>query len=103
MRDSLIIALSCNDFPSQHWGEGHIIQSPVRRYSNAGFFPNDAYNRQVVAVSFAAQGIRNHIRFTEVIVNLYIIVLDQLQPSSLTHVQISLSEKYFKLLWSVKI
>jgi hypothetical protein len=38
-----------------------------------------------------------------VIVNIKIIVLDQLQPSSLPHVQIGLSGKYFKLLWSVKI
>jgi hypothetical protein len=61
MRDSLIIALSCNDFPSQHRSESHIIQSPIRRYSNVRFFPNDADSRQVVAVSFAAQGICNHI------------------------------------------
>jgi hypothetical protein len=48
--------------------------------------------RQVVAVRFAAKGIHNHIRLTGVIMNLKIIVLDQLQPSYLTHVQISLSE-----------
>jgi hypothetical protein len=47
----------------------------------------------VVPVSFATQGIRNHILLTGVIVNLNIIVLDQLQPSSLPHVQISLSEE----------
>jgi hypothetical protein len=29
MHDSLIIALSYNDFPSQHWGESHIVQSHV--------------------------------------------------------------------------
>jgi hypothetical protein len=45
MRDSLIIALSHNDFPSQYLGESHIIQSRVRRYSNTGFFPSDADNR----------------------------------------------------------
>jgi hypothetical protein len=44
-------------------------------------------------VNFLAQGISNHIRFTGVIMNLKIIVLDQLQPSSLPHVQIRLSEK----------
>jgi hypothetical protein len=38
MCDSIITALSCNDFPSQQWGEGHIILSHVWRYSNAGFF-----------------------------------------------------------------
>jgi hypothetical protein len=89
--------------PSQDWGEGHISLSHVRSYSNAKFFPGDADSRLVVAVSFVAQGIRNDIRFAGVIVNIKIIVLDQLQPSSLPHVQIGLSGKYFKLLWSVKI
>jgi hypothetical protein len=62
------------------------------RYSNDGFFPNEADSRQVVAVSLPAQGIRNHIRLPHMIVNLHIIVLDQLQPCSLAHVLISLSE-----------
>jgi hypothetical protein len=44
-------------------------------------------------VSFATQGICNHICLTGVIVNLKIIVLDQLQPSSLPHIQIWLREK----------
>jgi hypothetical protein len=39
VRDSLITTLSCNDFPSQYRGEGHIIQSPARRYVNARLFP----------------------------------------------------------------
>jgi hypothetical protein len=55
--NSHIDALSCNDFPSQHRGEGHIILSHDMSYSNARFFPRDADNRPVVAVSFAAQGI----------------------------------------------
>jgi hypothetical protein len=58
---------------------------------------------QVVAASFAAQGICNHIHLIGMIVNLKIIVLDQLQSSPLPHVQIILSEKYLKLLWSVNI
>jgi hypothetical protein len=45
-----------------------------------------------------AQGICNHIRLTGMIVNLKIKVLDQLQPSSLSHVQISLSEKVLQAL-----
>jgi hypothetical protein len=96
--DSLVTALSCNDFPSQHWGEGHIILSHVQRHSNAGFFPSDADSRQVVAVSFTAQGIHNHIRLTKVIMNLKIVVFNQLQPHSLTHVQISLSENILQAL-----
>jgi hypothetical protein len=52
----------------------------------------------VVAVSFVTQGICNHIRLTGLIVNLKIIILDQLQPSSLPHVQISLSEKVLQAL-----
>jgi hypothetical protein len=91
--DSRIDALSCNDFPSQHWGGSHIILSHDRGYSNARFFPRDTDNRKVVAVSFAAQGIYNHIRLTGMIVNLKIIVLDQLHPPPLPHVQIRLSEK----------
>jgi hypothetical protein len=74
--DSRIDALSCNDFPSQHWGEGHIILSNDGGYSNSSFFTRDTDNRQVVAVSFAAQGIYNHIHLTAMIVNLKIIVLD---------------------------
>jgi hypothetical protein len=39
--DSRIDALSYNDFPSQHRGEGHIILSHDRGYLNARFFPRD--------------------------------------------------------------
>jgi hypothetical protein len=74
--DSLITALSCNYFPSQYQGEGHIIQSPARRYANAGLFPRDANSGQVVTVSFAAQGNRNHIQLTRMIMDFQIIVLD---------------------------
>jgi hypothetical protein len=48
--------------------------------------------------SFAAQGIRNHIRFARVIMNLNIIVLDQLQPSSLPHAPIGPSGKVLQAL-----
>jgi hypothetical protein len=68
--DSIITALSCNDFPSQHWGEGHIILNHVRRYSNVGFFPSEADSRLVVAVRLAAQDIYNHIHLSRVIMNL---------------------------------
>jgi hypothetical protein len=84
--------------PSQHRGEGHISLSYVRSYSNAIFFPRDVDSRLVVAVSFAAEGICNHIHFVGVIVNLKIIVLDQLQPSSLPHVQIRPSGKVLQAL-----
>jgi hypothetical protein len=40
----------------------------------------------------AAQGIRNDIRFSWMIMNQQIIILDQLQPSSLAHVQFWLGE-----------
>jgi hypothetical protein len=40
----------------------------------------------------ATQGIRNDIHLSRMIMNLQIIVLDKLQPSSLVHVQIWLSE-----------
>jgi hypothetical protein len=96
--DSCIDALSCNDFPSQYWGEGHIILSHDRGYSNTRFFLRDTDNRQVVAVSFVAQGICIHIRLTGMIVNLKIIILDQLQPSPLLHVQIGLSKKVLQAL-----
>jgi hypothetical protein len=91
--NSRINALGYNDFPSQHRSEGHIILSHDRGYSNARFFPGDTDSRQVVAMSIATQGIHNHIRLIGMIVNLKIIVLGQLQPSSLPHVQISLSEE----------
>jgi hypothetical protein len=98
MCDSRIDALSCNDLPSQHRGEGHIILSHDRGYPNARFFPGDTDSGQVVTVSFVTQGICNHIRLTGMIVNLKIIVLDQLQASSLPHVQIKLSEKVLQAL-----
>jgi hypothetical protein len=78
VRDSRIDAMSCDDFPSQHRGEGHIILCHDREYSNAGFFPGDTDSRQVATVSFVTQGIYNHVCLTGVIVNLNIIVLDQL-------------------------
>jgi hypothetical protein len=96
--DSRIDALSYNDFPSQYRGGAHIILSHDRGYSNARFLPRDTDNREVVAVSLAAQGIHNHICLTRMIVNLKIIVLNQLQPSSLPHVQIGLSEKVLQAL-----
>jgi hypothetical protein len=96
--DSCIDALSYNDFPSQHRGESHIILSHDRGYMNTRFFPRDTNNRQVIIVSFATQGICNHVCLTGVIVNLKIIVLDQLQLSSLPHVQIRLSEKVLQAL-----
>jgi hypothetical protein len=96
--DSHIDALSYNDFPSQHRGEDHIILSHDRGYPNARFFPRDTDSGQVITVSFETQGIYNHICLTGVIVNLKIIVLDQLQPSSLPHVQIRLSEKVLQAL-----
>jgi hypothetical protein len=49
-------------------------------------------------VRFVTQGICNHVCLIGVIVNLKIIVLDQLQPSSLPHVQIRLSEKLLQAL-----
>jgi hypothetical protein len=93
MYDSSIDALSYNDFPSQHRGEGHIILSHDRGYPNARFFPGDTDCGHVVTLSFVTQGICNHVCLTGLIVNLKIIVLDQLQSSSLSHVQIRLSEK----------
>jgi hypothetical protein len=74
--DSRIDALSCNDLPSHHRGESHIILSHDGGYLNARLFPRDTDSRQVVAVSFAAQGICNHIRLTGMIVNLKIIVIN---------------------------
>jgi hypothetical protein len=49
-------------------------------------------------MSFVAQGISNHIHLTMVIMNLENIVLNQLQPPSLMHVQISLSENVLEAL-----
>jgi hypothetical protein len=42
VRDSHIDALSYNDFPSQHRGEGHIILSQDREYLDSRFFPGDS-------------------------------------------------------------
>jgi hypothetical protein len=98
VHDSHIDALSYNDFPSQHRSEGHIILSQDRGYLEARFLPRDSDSGQVVTVSFATQGICNHVCLTRVIVNLKLIVLDQLQPSSLSLVQIRLSDEVLQAL-----
>jgi hypothetical protein len=100
VRYSRIDALSYNDSPPQHRGEGHITLRHDRRYSNARFFPGDTDSGQVVTVSFATQGICNHVCLTGMIVNLKIIVHDQLQPSSLSHAQIRPSKKVLQVLVS---
>jgi hypothetical protein len=46
-----------------------------------------------VAVSLAAQHVRNDVFLTQVIMNFQFIVLDQLEPHSLPHVQIHLGEE----------
>jgi hypothetical protein len=49
-------------------------------------------------MSFVTQGICNHVCLIGMIVNLKIIVLDQLKPYSLPHVQIRLSENVLQAL-----
>ena len=51
---------------------------------------------QRVAMRFPAQGIRNNICLGRMIVHLEVIILDQLEPSSLTHIQLRLSEDVLK-------
>jgi len=51
---------------------------------------------QRVAMRFPAQGIRNNICLARMIVHLEVIILDQLEPSSLTHIQLRLSEDVLK-------
>jgi hypothetical protein len=59
-------------------------------------FSSQAYSRQVVALSLATQRIRNDICISRVIVNFQLVVFDQLEPPSLSHVQIRLSEDVLK-------
>jgi hypothetical protein len=54
--------------------------SPVKRIAS------------VVVVSLATQRICNDICLSRVVVNFQLVVLDQLMPSSLPHVQVRLSE-----------
>jgi hypothetical protein len=39
-----ILLLSDNDFPSQGWGEGHIEERQIWRYSNARFFTDQGHS-----------------------------------------------------------
>ena len=51
---------------------------------------------QRVAMRFPTQGIRNDVCLARMIVHLEVIILDQLKPSSLTHIQLRLSEEVLK-------
>jgi hypothetical protein len=55
-------------------------------------FFSQAYSQQVVAVSLPTQRVRNDDCLSWVIVNFQLIVLDQLEPSLLPHVQIRLGK-----------
>jgi hypothetical protein len=59
-------------------------------------FSSQAYSWQVVALSLVTQRIRNDICISRVIVNFQLVVFDQLEPPSLSHVQIWLSEDVLK-------
>jgi hypothetical protein len=87
-----VLLLSGNDFPSQGCSEGHIEERHIWRYSDAGFFSDEGNNWQIIAMLLMDQGICNDICLPRMIMSLQIIVLDQLQPSSLVHVQIQLGE-----------
>ena len=52
----------------------------------------DVTFNQRVAMRFPAQGIHDDVCLARVIVHLEVIILDQLEPSSLTHIQLRLSE-----------
>jgi hypothetical protein len=86
VRHTNILLLSGNDFPSQGCSEGHIVERHIWRYSDAKLFSSQGHSWQIIAMRLAAQGIRNDIHFSRMIMNLQIIVLNQLQPSSLAHV-----------------
>ena len=51
---------------------------------------------QRVAMRFPAHGIRNDVCLARMIVHLEVIILDQLEPSSLAHIQLRLSEDVLK-------
>ena len=51
---------------------------------------------QRVAMRFPAQGIRNYVCLAWMIVHLEVVILDQLEPSSLMHIQLRLSEDVLK-------
>jgi hypothetical protein len=53
-------------------------------------FSSQAYSWQVVAVSLTSQCVRIDFCLTQVLVNFQLIVLDQLKPPLLPHVQIRL-------------
>jgi hypothetical protein len=51
-----------------------------------------------VAIALKAQGIGNYVGFPRMIVNFQVVVLDQLQPSTLSHIQILLGEEVLEAL-----
>jgi hypothetical protein len=64
----------------------------MRVMLNNDRFDNYAYSWQVVVVSLTTQRVCNDVCLFRVIVNFQLVVLDQLKPSSLPHVQIWLGK-----------
>jgi hypothetical protein len=52
----------------------------------------------MMVVLFPAEGIRDNIFLSRMIMNVQLLIFDQLQPSSLPDIQICLSEQIFKAL-----
>src|SRR5664279_1954484 len=55
-------------------------------------------NHQIIAIRFPTQRVSNDICFAGLIIDAQIIILDQLQPSSLSEIQLWLSEQVLKTL-----
>jgi hypothetical protein len=95
---TVIIILCGNGLFSQQWYEGYVVQRQVRKYSGARLFSSKMNSWQIVVVSLTTQCVHNYIRLARMIVNLQLAILDQIEPSSLPHIQVRLHEDILQTL-----
>jgi hypothetical protein len=74
------------------------VQRQVRKYSGARLFSSKMNSWQIVVVSLTTQCVHNYIRLARMIVNLQLAILDQIEPSSLPHIQVRLHEDILQTL-----
>jgi hypothetical protein len=68
----------------------------VGQHLGARLFSSQAYSWQVVTVSLVTQRIHNNVCLSRVIMNFQLLVFDQLEPPSLSLVQVRSSEDVLK-------
>jgi hypothetical protein len=81
-----------NDIFLDSWDESEVMQRTMWNDPKTWLLQIttgcDRLNHDVIAMVFTTKGIGNNISFFGMIMNFQFVILDQLQPSSLPHIQI---------------